>query len=327
MKGRNEYRPRVMKARLIPLVVALALFSGAANANDTSTPWAGESPAKSRLIVESYQFSGAGNLRAGIQIKLAPGWWTYWRMPGTSGMPPRFDWSGSKNLADDPELVWPAPRRAVAYSESLNVYRDEVVFPIDLRPADPSKPIELHLKLAFAICKDICVPVVAEHHLTLTPSSAEPDVDSENVALISAYTGRAPTPDPETCGLSIRQVRAERDGKNVALDIKVTGLSERRRPVVLIEGSDFVRATDAQAKPTGDIGAWTVRVGLGPATQLNTLAGRRLRITVIDEGRALEQIWVVGASGSSTSGLGLTPVSHRLLDPPEPGAGELFSLQ
>lgn len=242
-------------------------------------------------------------------------------------MPPRFDWSGSKNLADEPDLVWPAPRRAVAYSERLNVYRDEVVFPIDLRPADPSKPIELHLKLAFAICKNVCVPVVAEHRLTLTPTSSEPAVDTANVALISAYTGRAPTPDPETCGLTIKEVRAERDGKNMALDIKVTGLSEHRRPVVLIEGPDFVRATDAQAKPSGDRGAWTVRVGLGPATQLNTLSGRRIRITVIDDGRALEQIWVVGASGSSTAGLGLTPVSHHLLDPPEPDARGLFSLQ
>jgi hypothetical protein len=96
---------------------------------------------------------------------------------------------------------------------------------------------------------------------------------------------------------------------------------------VLIEGPDFVRVTDAQPKPYGDGQTWTVRVGLGPATQVNALAGRRIRVTVIDEGRALEQIWVVGASGSSTAGLGLTPVTHRLLDAPEPGANALFSLE
>ena len=293
-----------------------------------STPWAGESTAQSRLIVESYQFIGAGNLKAGVQIKLAPGWQTYWRMPGSSGMPPRFDWSGSKNLADDPELLWPAPRRAVAYSEKLNVYRDEVVFPIALHAIDPTKPIELHLKLAFAVCKDICVPVTAEHRLTLEPSSSgRREVDVENAALISAYTGKAPTPDPETCGLTIRQVRAVRDGNDMALEIRLTGLSERRRPVVLIEGPDFVRASDGRARPSDDRGSWTMRVGLGPATQLNALAGRRIRITVIDEGRALEQIWVVGASGSSTAGLGLTPVSHRLLDQPEPSAAALVSLE
>lgn len=293
-----------------------------------STPWAGESTAKSRLIVESYQFVGAGSLRAGVQIKLAPGWQTYWRLPGSSGMPPRFDWSGSKNLAGDPELLWPAPRRAVAYSEKLNVYRDEVVFPIALHAADPTKPVELHLKLSFAICKDICVPVRAEHSLTLEPSlSGSRNIDARNAALITAYTGRAPTPDPETCGLSIQQVRAVPDGKNMALDIRMMGLSERRRPVVLIEGPDFVRASDSHARPSDDRGSWTMRVNLGPATEANSLAGRRIRITVIDDGRALEQIWVVGASGSSTAGLGLTPVNHRLLDPPEPSANALVSLE
>jgi len=317
-----------MKAPLVPLVVAaLVLFSGAANADEASTPWAGESPAKSRLILESFEFTGAGDQRAGVQIKLAPGWETYWRMPGTSGMPPRFDWSGSVNLAAEPELLWPAPRRAVAYSQKLNVYRDEVVFPLNLRAKDPSQPIELNLKLAFAVCKDVCVPVLAEHHMTLAPASGAPEIDRENAILIQAYTGRTPTPDPESCGLSIRQVRAQRDGPNVALDIKMTGLSERRRPVVLIEGPDFARASDVQAKPSGERGTWILRVGLGPATEANTLAGRRIRITVIDEGRALEQIWVVGASGSSTAGLGLTPVSHRLLDPPEPGTRELSSLE
>jgi len=122
-------------------------------------------------------------------------------------------------------------------------------------------------------------------------------------------------------------VRSVRDGKNVALDIRMTGLSERRRPVVLIEGPDFVRASDVQARPSDDRGAWTMRVSLGPATQVNALAGKRIRITVIDDGRALEQIWVVGASGSSAAGLGLTPVNHRLLDPPEPDARHLVSLE
>ena len=36
--------------------------------------------------------------RAGIEIRLAPGWKTYWRYPGDSGVPPRFDFSGSRNV-------------------------------------------------------------------------------------------------------------------------------------------------------------------------------------------------------------------------------------
>ena len=36
---------------------------------------------------------GATSMRAGVEIRLAPGWKTYWRYPGDSGVPPRFDFS------------------------------------------------------------------------------------------------------------------------------------------------------------------------------------------------------------------------------------------
>ena len=36
---------------------------------------------------------------AGIEIALDSGFKTYWRHPGDSGLPPRFDWTGSKNVA------------------------------------------------------------------------------------------------------------------------------------------------------------------------------------------------------------------------------------
>ena len=47
-------------------------------------------------------------LRAGIEIKLQPGWHTYWRYPGDSGVPPRFDFSGSDNVASV-KVLYPAP--------------------------------------------------------------------------------------------------------------------------------------------------------------------------------------------------------------------------
>ncbi|PKQ06611.1 MAG: hypothetical protein CVT72_05995, partial [Alphaproteobacteria bacterium HGW-Alphaproteobacteria-11] len=47
---------------------------------------------------------------AGIDMRLAPGWKTYWKNPGDSGIAPSFDWSASENVADI-DLGWPAPRR------------------------------------------------------------------------------------------------------------------------------------------------------------------------------------------------------------------------
>ena len=102
-----------------------AALAGAGEPRPTSTAWSGKSPAVSRVILESSEFAGESAVRAGVQIKLDEGWWTYWRAPGASGMPPMFDWSGSENVAGEPETIWPVPLRAVEYGESLNLYRDE----------------------------------------------------------------------------------------------------------------------------------------------------------------------------------------------------------
>lgn len=49
-------------------------------------------------------------LLGGIAIQLQPGWHTYWRTPGDSGVPPRFDFSKSDNV-EAVTVLWPAPRK------------------------------------------------------------------------------------------------------------------------------------------------------------------------------------------------------------------------
>ncbi len=49
-----------------------------------------------------------GIVQAGLEIVLHPRRKTYWRYPGDSGVPPRFNWSGSTNVADV-SVLWPAP--------------------------------------------------------------------------------------------------------------------------------------------------------------------------------------------------------------------------
>ena len=51
----------------------------------------------------------SGDHIAALQITLAPGWKTYWRQPGDTGIPPRFDFSGSENLTIL-DVIYPAPK-------------------------------------------------------------------------------------------------------------------------------------------------------------------------------------------------------------------------
>lgn len=288
-------------------VVLSFLVGAAAQAGELSTPWTGKPPAKSRLILESNQLAGTGVNRAGIHIKLDRGYWTYWRAPGSSGMPPVFDFSGSTNLAEAPETTWPVPVRAVEYGESLNLYKDEVVFPIEFRAADPKKPVRLHLRIAYGACKDVCVPNFAEHQITVYPASAEREVDEDNAELIAAFSTRKPTHDPQIAGLQIREVDAAIDDGKVILTIGMKGLGDEHS-LVLVEGPDFLRFAEVRPQRADD--GQILKIKLGPAPKFRVLNGKRIRITIIDSGRALEQMWVVGAQRSST-GVGLTPLPRR----------------
>jgi len=64
----------------------------------TESAWTKEPYSKVRLVSGAIAGQDGPKILAGVQIRLSPRWKTYWRSPGDSGVPPTFDWSGSKNL-------------------------------------------------------------------------------------------------------------------------------------------------------------------------------------------------------------------------------------
>ena len=94
----------------------------------------------------------------GLEFKLEPGWKIYWRQPGDSGMPPTLDYKNSINLKSI-ELKWPFPIKEYETENLLtNIYRGEVVIPLEVAVNDYKKPLNLKAKLNFQVCKDICIP-------------------------------------------------------------------------------------------------------------------------------------------------------------------------
>ena len=79
-------------------------------------------------------------MRAGVEIKMQPGWKTYWRYPGDSGVPPRFDFSGSENLKEA-KVLFPAPHLFTDETGHSLGYKNSVIFPLVLAPQQPGKPV------------------------------------------------------------------------------------------------------------------------------------------------------------------------------------------
>src|SRR5436853_5929602 len=136
MKGVHRFRD------IVAAVLLVMLGSGAGMADDVSR-WDGDARSAVRLIAGS---PPAGNnaalLPAGSEIRLKPGWHTYWRYPGDAGVPPRFDFKGSTNVKSV-EVRYPAPRRLPEAGGISIGYDRDLILPLEVVPQDRGKPVGL----------------------------------------------------------------------------------------------------------------------------------------------------------------------------------------
>jgi DsbC/DsbD-like thiol-disulfide interchange protein len=191
------------------ILVASALALSA-RAQDAS-PWQRDAHSAVRLLAGSR--SGAV-LLGGIAFQLQPGWKTYWRTPGDSGVPPRFDFSKSDNV-EAVTVLWPAPLKFDDGAGGVSLgYHDQTVLPLRIVPKNVDKPVTLRATINYAVCEKICIPVEASAELAF--NSVASTEDSALFAALDTVPKPANVGDPNP--LTIRDVK--RDGKSrVLIDV------------------------------------------------------------------------------------------------------------
>ena len=195
-----------------------------ARAQDAS-PWQRDGHSAVRLLAGSR--SGAV-LLGGIAFQLQPGWKTYWRTPGDSGVPPRFDFSKSENI-EAVTILWPAPTKFDdgAGGHSLG-YHDQFVLPLRIVAKNADKPVTLRADINYAVCEKLCIPV--EANAALEFASVASTEDSALFAALDTVPKPASVGDPNP--LTIRDVK--RDGKSTVLVDVVT--PDAREVNLFVEG-------------------------------------------------------------------------------------------
>jgi DsbC/DsbD-like thiol-disulfide interchange protein len=195
-----------------------------ARAQDAS-PWQRDGHSAVRLLAGSRSGSV---LLGGIGFQLQPGWKTYWRTPGDSGVPPRFDFSKSDNV-EAVTVLWPAPTKFDdgAGGNSLG-YHDQIVLPLRIVAKNTDKPVTLRADVNYAVCEKLCIPVEASAELAF--NSVASTEDSALFAALDTVPKPANVGDPNP--LTIRDVK--REGKS---EVLVDVVTPDERPVNLfVEG-------------------------------------------------------------------------------------------
>jgi DsbC/DsbD-like thiol-disulfide interchange protein len=199
---------------------ALAPYSKAEAADSSS--WDGDARSAVRLVSGSYP-GRDGMLRAGVEIRLAAGWKTYWRYPGDSGVPPIFDFSKSEN-AKSVVILWPAPHRFNDDSGASIGYKGDVMFPVHVVAENPKRPVTLRLAIDYAVCEKLCIPARGQAVLDLASPSTKGLASSPNDSRLAS--AEALTPKSARVGeaspLAIVAVRRESRQPHPRIVVEVT---------------------------------------------------------------------------------------------------------
>jgi DsbC/DsbD-like thiol-disulfide interchange protein len=221
----------------------------------------------------------SGQHVAALRLTLAPGWKTYWRAPGEAGIPPAFDWSGSRNVAAVTP-VWPLPH--VFWQNGLRSvgYGGEVILPLLVSPVAVGEPILLSGRVEIGICEDVCIPVSFD----LTGELPVPGAPDRAIAgAISAQPLPAGAAGVTSVTCAVEPIA---DGIRVTAAIAMPALGEEEEAVVEL-ADPAIWISEAESRREGGVLFATAEM-VPPNGRPFAVDRSEIRITVLAGARGVD---------------------------------------
>ena len=219
-----------------------------------------------------------------LELQLDPGWKTYWRSPGDSGVPPSATWEKSKNLAGA-SFYFPAPQRHADQGGESIGYKDHVVLPLRVERTNNNASVTLAMSFSFGVCKNICVPVDVD--VTAGCFSDSRNEIAFNVEAVPRAPGQRRDSDPNLVAVS---------GSVAALAPKLTidvdfGAGATGTDLFLEAPEGLYVPLPARSPPDAK-GRARFTVDLSKTLDPKDLLGKELRLTMVSSKGASEALWV-----------------------------------
>jgi thiol:disulfide interchange protein DsbD len=200
------HRPFVRVARaVLGAAAALAFATSIAASVKTDN-------VEAELVAERTAIVPGEPIIVALRLKIAPGWHTYWRNPGDSGLPTTLAWKLPDGIAAS-DIEWPAPRALPAGPLVNYGYEGEVLHLVTLTPAKSlasASPVTLSARADWLVCRETCIPEGADLALTL-PVAGTNAPDPKWGGPIAATRAALPKP------LAGWQASAQGNGATIAL--------------------------------------------------------------------------------------------------------------
>jgi DsbC/DsbD-like thiol-disulfide interchange protein len=272
--------------RVTLLIIAAYLGSGLFAHASEASPWVASTNSKARLIGGTVEIDGKPTLLAGVQISMDPGWKTYWKYPGDSGVPPDFDWSGSTNLKSA-EVLFPAPHSFKDGGGTAIGYAKQVLFPVKVTPEREGEPVELKLTVDYGLCMDLCIPNKVSLSLTLPADAAQ---DSEESLLLKTALAHVPKQATPKTVPRVTGIDANLDGPGPTIRVDALFGPDATETSLFIEAGEIFVPVPKPLGPLAD-GKQSFVVPFGSAKEAAALKGKTMRLVLVSGQGSSETAW------------------------------------
>ena len=224
---------------------------------------------KATLLADTSAIIPGKPFTAGLLLRMAPDWHTYWKFSGDAGLPTEIKWKLPAGWKVG-EIQWPIPLKT---NDPGNIqtygYQDEVLLMQEITP--PAKidiaPVKLSAEANWLVCEKICIPGGANLELELPTSTT---ADPKNTDLFARYRRLLPQkfPDSKTAIASWSRV-----GSDLHLNLASDNLANY--PTVdfypLPQGNTVVGHPSAESRKANEI---TFRIPIeSPDKNLSSMPG------------------------------------------------------
>lgn len=258
-------------------LVSCAALGGAVHAaSPGQSPWSSQINSKVRLVSGTIEEQGGPARYAGVQLRMDDGWKTYWRNPGDSGIPPTFDWSGSRNLKSV-DVFYPVPHRFSDANGTAIGYDDEVVFPIRVTPEQADKPIQLSLTFDYGLCKDLCIPNSVDLKAVIPA-----DLGRGDGRLIEQASARVPNPESATSLPRLGTITADFEGTEPTLEVEAVFAPGATNTDLFVTSADVLVPVPKALGPLKD-GRQRFSVVFPTKDEADAIKGKPLTFTLVSD--------------------------------------------
>ena len=117
---------------------------------------------RAELWVHAPQGLAAGSpVWLGLSLQHQPGWHTYWKNAGDSGLPTQLDWELPAGVTPGP-VAWPLPTKLSVADLTNYGFEGKTLLgvPLTLAPTfnSPAGTLEIKLKASWLVCRQECIP-------------------------------------------------------------------------------------------------------------------------------------------------------------------------